>query len=59
MVSKKMIAFNQFMNKFGILELVWISKITLSRESISKGQLITKKKDIGRRKILNSYISEI
>lgn len=57
--SEKIIAFEQFINKFGFLEVVRTGKIALSQESIINGQLFTFSKNIDRRKLLNSYISEI
>ena len=57
--SEKIIALEQLINKFGILELVRTGKIALSRESITNTQLFTKQKNINRKKILNSYISEV
>jgi acetolactate synthase I/III small subunit len=57
--SEKILALEQLINKFGILELVRTGKIALSRESITNAQLFTKQKNINRKKILNSYISEV
>ncbi len=57
--SEKIIAFEQLINQFGVVELVRTGKIALSRESIINAQLFTKKKEINRKKILNSYISEV
>lgn len=57
--SEKILALEQLINKFGILELVRTGKIALSRESIINAQLFTKQKNINRKKILNSYISEV
>ena len=57
--SEKIIALEQLIKKFGILELVRTGKIAVSRESITNGQVFVKSKEIRRRKILNSYISEI
>lgn len=57
--SEKIIALEQLIHRFGILELVRTGKIALSRESIANGQLFTIQKEADRRKILNSYISEI
>lgn len=57
--SEKIIALEQLIHRFGILELVRTGKIALSRESIANGQLFTIQKEADRCKILNSYISEI
>jgi len=57
--SEKILALEQLINKFGILELVRTGKIALSRESIINAQLFTKQKNTNRKKILNSYISEV
>ncbi len=57
--SEKIIALEQLINQFGVLELVRTGKIALSRESIINAQLFTKQKDLNRKKILNSYISEV
>ena len=57
--SEKIIAFEQLINQFGVVELVRTGKIALTRESIATAQLFTKKKDLQRKKILKSYISEI
>lgn len=57
--SEKILALEQLMNKFGVLELVRTGKIAISRESITNSQIFTLQKEFNRRKILNSYISEI
>jgi len=57
--SEKIIALEQLINPFGVVELVRTGKIALSRESITNAQLFTKQKEINRNKILNSYISEV
>jgi len=57
--SEKIIALEQLIHRFGVLELVRTGKVALSRESIANGQLFTIQKEVDRRKILNSYISEI
>lgn len=57
--SEKILALEQLISQFGILELVRTGKIALSRESITNAQLFTKQKEINRKKILNSYISEV
>lgn len=57
--SEKILALEQLINQFGILELVRTGKIALSRESITNAQLFTKQKESNRKKILNSYISEV
>lgn len=57
--SEKILALEQLINQFGVLELVRTGKIALSRESITNAQLFTKQKEINRKKILNSYISEV
>ena len=57
--SEKILALEQLINQFGILELVRTGKIALSRESVANAQLFTIQKEFNRRKILNSYTSEI
>jgi len=57
--SEKILALEQLMNKFGILELVRTGKVAISRESITNSQIFTLQKEFNRRKLLNSYISEI
>jgi len=57
--SEKILALEQLMNKFGVLEVVRTGKIAISRESITNSQIFTLQKEFNRRKILNSYISEI
>jgi len=57
--SEKIIALEQLINRFGILEFVRTGKIALSRESITNSHLFTIEKEFRRRKILNSYTSEI
>lgn len=57
--SGKIVAIEQMLNKFGILEKVRTGKIGISRESISAGQLYTIAKDNLRRKLINFHVSEI
>ena len=57
--SDKILALEQLISKFGILEVVRTGKIAIIRESIANSQLFTKQKDINRKKLLNSYLTEI
>ena len=56
---KKIIAIEQMLHKFGILEKVRTGKIGMIRESLAAGQLYTIDRDQIRRKILDSHIAEI
>ena len=56
---KKIIAIEQMLHKFGILEKVRTGKIGITRESLAAGQLYTIDREHIRRKILNSHIAEI
>ena len=57
--SEKIIALEQLIHKFGILELVRTGKIAMTRESMANTNLFTKYKDSYRGKMLNSFINEI
>ena len=57
--SEKIIALEQLIHKFGILELVRTGKIAMTRESMANTNLFTKYKDSYRGKVLNSFINEI
>ena len=55
----KIIAIEQVLHKFGVLEKIRTGKIGITRESLSAGQLYTIDQEHIRRKILNSHITEI
>lgn len=56
---KKVIAIEQMLHKFGILEKVRTGKIGITRESLAAGQLYTIDRENLRRKILDSHVAEI
>lgn len=56
---KKIIAIEQILHKFGILEKVRTGKIGITRESLAAGQLYTIDREHLRRKIFDSHTSEI
>ena len=56
---KKIIAVEQMLHKFGILEKVRTGKIGITRESLAVGQLYTIDREDIRRRILDSHITEI
>ena len=56
---KKIIAAEQMLHKFGILEKVRTGKIGITRESLAAGQLYTIDREHIRRRILDSHIAEI
>jgi len=56
---KKVIAVEQMLHKFGILEKVRTGKIGITRESLAVGQLYTIDREHIRRRILDSHITEI
>lgn len=57
--SEKIVAVEQMLNSFGILEKVRTGKIGVSSESIVAGQLYTVSKDRLRRKLVSSHVMEI
>jgi len=57
--SEKIIALEQLIHKFGVLELVRTGKIAMIRESIANTQLFTRQRELNRKKILHSYITEL
>ena len=57
--KEKIIAIEQMLHKFGVLEKVRTGKIGITKESLAVGQLYTTEREHIRRKILNSHISEI
>ena len=57
--AKKIIAIEQMLHKFGILEKIRTGTIGITRESLAAGQLYTIDRDPIRRKMLDSHISEI
>ena len=56
---KKIIAVEQMLNKFGILEKVRTGNIAITRESLVTGQIYTIDREHIRRKIVESNITEI
>ena len=56
---KKIIAIEQMLHKFGVLEKVRTGKIGITRESLAVGQLYTIDREPLRRQILDSHITEI
>ena len=57
--SEKIIALEQLIHKFGVLELVRTGKIAMIRESIANTQLFTRQRELNRKKILHSYVTEL
>ena len=57
--GKKIIAIEQILHKFGVLEKVRTGKIGITRESLAVGQLYTIDREPTRRQILGSHIAEI
>lgn len=57
--SKKIVAIEQMLNKFGILEIVRTGKIGLTIESLTSGQLYKTEREALRRKMTNSHVLEI
>lgn len=57
--SKKVVAIEQMLHKFGILEIVRTGKIGLNTESLTSGQLYKTEREVIRRKMTNSHILEI
>ena len=56
---KKIIAIEQILHKFGVLEKVRTGKIGITRESLAVGQLYTIDREPIRRQILDSHIAEV
>ena len=57
--GRKIIAIEQILHKFGVLEKVRTGKIGLTRESLAVGQLYTIDREPTRRQILDEHIAEI
>ena len=57
--AKKIVAVEQMLYKFGILEKVRTGIVGLTRESLTTGQLYTVDRDMVRRKMIDSHISEL
>lgn len=57
--SKKIVAIEQMLHKFGILEIVRTGKIGLTTESLTSGQLYKTEREIIRRKMTNSHLLDI
>nr|YP_009093399.1 acetohydroxyacid synthetase small subunit [Cerataulina daemon]AIR76072.1 acetohydroxyacid synthetase small subunit [Cerataulina daemon] len=57
--SEKIVALEQMINQFGILEKIRTGKIGISKESIVGSQLYTVHRDRLRRKIINTHVVEL
>jgi acetolactate synthase I/III small subunit len=57
--AKKIVAVEQMVHEFGIIEKIRTGRIGLTRESITTGQLYTVERDRLRRKMVNSHVSEL
>ena len=57
--SEKIVAMEQMIHQFGMLEKVRTGKIGLSKESIASGQLYTIHRDRLRRKMVTTHIVEL
>ena len=57
--SKKIVAIEQMLHKFGIIEKIRTGTIGLTKESLTNGQLYTVRRDKVRRNMVGSHISEI
>ena len=57
--AKKIVAAEQMLYKFGILEKVRTGTVGLTRESLTTGQLYTVDRDTIRRKMIDSHVSEL
>ena len=57
--SEKIVAIEQMINQFGMLEKVRTGKIGLNKESIAAGQLYTVHRDRLRRKMVNTHVVEL
>lgn len=57
--AKKIVAIEQMLHKFGVLEKVRTGKIGLTIESITTGQLYKVERESLRRKMVNSHVIEI
>lgn len=57
--SEKIVAIEQMIHKFGILEKVRTGKIAVNRESLVAGRLYTNQRDQLRRKLLKPHVNEI
>jgi len=57
--AKKIVAAEQMLYKFGILEKVRTGTVGITRESLTTGQLYTVERDTIRRKMIDSHVSEL
>ena len=57
--SEKIVAIEQMIHEFGMLEKVRTGKIGVSKESIAGGQLYTVHRDRLRRKMVNTHVVEL
>ncbi len=57
--AKKIVAAEQMLYKFGVLEKVRTGTVGITRESLTTGQLYTVERDTIRRKMIDSHVSEL
>lgn len=57
--AEKIVAVEQLIHKFGILEKVRTGKIGLSKESITSSQLYTVQRDRLRRRMVNTHVTDL
>jgi len=57
--AEKIVAIEQLIHKFGILEKVRTGKIGLSKESITSSQLYTVQRDRLRRRMVNTHVTDL
>lgn len=57
--AEKIVAIEQLIHKFGILEKVRTGKIGLSKESITGSQLYTVQRDRLRRRMVNTHVTDL
>jgi len=57
--AEKIVAIEQLIHKFGILEKVRTGRIGLSKESITSSQLYTVQRDRLRRRMVNTHVTDL
>ena len=57
--AEKIVAIEQLIHKFGILEKVRTGKIGISKESITGSQLYTVQRDRLRRRMVNTHVTDL